>query len=289
MALTKYVTVLRDEGKDHVKLDRQSRSFLRQLKEAGKTVATVASPTPLPLKKTVVPDLTPIVTQTSSTAPVMDDLSELTITTGRTKTERLAHLAGRALSCQKCPHLVKFRNKVVFGVGDPEAELMFVGEAPGAEEDKIGEPFVGRAGDLLTKMIVAMGLTREKIYIANILKCRPDIPAGAPGNRKPTPEEMKTCSPYLIAQIEIIHPKVMVGLGASAVEGLLGPRGTISKLRGHFQEFRGIPFMPTFHPSYLLHNSNIETKRKVWEDLMQVMIFLKMPISEKQQGFFLAK
>jgi uracil-DNA glycosylase len=213
----------------------------------------------------------------------------LTVPAGGGKREKLDYLAGRARECLKCPHLVKFRHNVVFGVGDPEAALMFIGEAPGAEEDVKGEPFVGRAGDTLTKMITAMGLTREQVYIANILKCRPDMPAGESGNRKPTPEEMSTCSPYLLAQIEIIQPKVLVGLGASAVEGLLGAKGTISKLRGNFQEFRGIPFMPTFHPSYLLHNASLEIKRKVWEDLLQVMRLLKMPISEKQQGFFLTK
>ncbi len=167
---------------------------------------------------------------------------------------------------------------------------MFVGEAPGEEEDLQGEPFVGRAGQLLTKMIVAMGLTREQVYIANIVKCRPDMPAGASGNRKPTKVEMETCVPYLRAQIDVIQPTVMVALGATAVEGLVGPVGTIGSLRGKFLEYRGTPLMPTYHPAFLLRNPNdLGNKRKVWEDLLKVMERLEMPVSDKQRGFFLAK
>jgi len=208
---------------------------------------------------------------------------------GSTKAEKLAHLAARASICQKCPHLAARRTQVVFGVGDPEARILFVGEAPGEDEDRQGEPFVGRAGQLLTKMIVAMGVERAQVYIANILKCRPDMPPGSPGNRKPTGEEMDTCLPYLRAQIDVIQPQVMVALGGTAVEGLLGPVGGITKLRGKFLEYRGIPLMPTFHPSYLLRNASHTEKRKVWEDLMQVMERVGLPISEKQRGFFLAK
>jgi len=209
--------------------------------------------------------------------------------TGSTKAEKLRHLAERASVCVKCPHLVARRHTVVFGVGNPEAKLMFVGEAPGEEEDLQGEPFVGRAGQLLTKMIIAMGLTREQVYIANIVKCRPDMPQGASGNRKPTKQEMDACVPYLRAQIDVIKPAVMVALGATAVEGLLGPVGTIGSLRGKFLEYCSTPLMPTYHPSYLLRNQSNTEKRKVWEDLLKVMERLEMPITGKQRGFFLAK
>jgi DNA polymerase len=208
---------------------------------------------------------------------------------GSSKAEQLAHLGERAAVCVKCPHLAARRHHVVFGVGNPEARILFVGEAPGEDEDLQGEPFVGRAGQLLTKMIAAMGLTRGDVYIANILKCRPDMPAGSPGNRKPTKDEMDTCLPYLRAQIDVIKPAVMIALGATALEGLLGPVGGISKLRGKFLEYRGIPLMPTFHPSYLLRNQSNTEKRKVWEDLLQVMDRTAMPISDKQRGYFLAK
>ena len=202
------------------------------------------------------------------------------------KAAAIAALREQVLTCVKCAHLAKARKNVVFGVGNIDAELMFVGEAPGADEDAQGEPFVGAAGQLLTKIIQAMGLTRQKVYIANILKCRPDTPGQAYGNRKPTPEEMQTCIPYLEAQIDLIKPKVMVALGGTATEGLLG-LGGIMKLRGNWQTYRGIPVMPTYHPSYLLRNQAPPEKRRVWEDMMQVMEKLGMPISEKQRGYFL--
>jgi DNA polymerase len=211
-----------------------------------------------------------------------------TLTPSGTKTERLAALRAETLQCQICPHLAKSRTQVVFGVGDPEARLMFVGEAPGADEDEKGEPFVGLAGKLLTKMLTAMELTREQIYIANVLKCRPDMPGSTSGNRKPTRTEMEACLPYLRAQVAIIAPVVIVALGATAVEGLFGPqKTTISRLRGTWMELDGVPVRPTFHPSYLLHNQNLALKRLVWEDLLSVMERLPLPISEKQRGFFL--
>jgi uracil-DNA glycosylase family 4 len=190
------------------------------------------------------------------------------------------------LACVKCPHLARFRTQVVFGVGNPKAELMFVGEAPGAEEDAQGEPFVGRAGQLLTKIIQAMGFRREDVYIANVLKCRPDMPIGASGNRKPTPEEMRTCLPWLEKQIDLIKPRVMVALGATAVEGLLGSTTPVSKVRGRWLDFHGIPVMATYHPAYLLRNQSISEKRKVWEDMLQVLERLGKSISEKQRKFF---
>ena len=202
------------------------------------------------------------------------------------KAEAIAALREQVVACVKCGHLAKARKNVVFGVGNIDAELMFVGEAPGADEDAQGEPFVGAAGQLLTKIIQAMGLTRQKVYIANILKCRPDTPGQSYGNRKPTLEEMQTCIPYLEAQIDLIKPKVMVALGGTATEGLLG-LGGIMKLRGNWQTYRGIPVMPTYHPSYLLRNQAPPEKRRVWEDMMQVMEKLGMPISEKQRGYFL--
>ena len=203
------------------------------------------------------------------------------------KEAAMAKLRDEALACAQCAHLVSTRTQVVFGVGTVHAELMLIGEAPGLDEDKEGEPFVGAAGQLLTKIIEATGLDRDKVYIANILKCRPDTPGKVYGNRKPRPEEMETCFPWVKRQIEIIQPKVMVALGGTAVEGLLGkmPSG-ITRLRGNWQAYRGVPVMPTFHPSYLLRNQSWVIKRHVWEDMMQVMEHLNMPISEKQRGYF---
>jgi DNA polymerase len=203
------------------------------------------------------------------------------------KSAAFAELKARALACVKCPHLAASRKSVVFGVGSIDAQLMFVGEAPGADEDEQGEPFVGRAGQLLTKIIQATGLSRADVYIANILKCRPDTPGQSAGNRPPTPEERATCIPYLQEQIDLIQPKVIVALGATAVEGLLGKTLGITKLRGNWQTYRGTPLMPTYHPAYLLRNQAMSEKRKVWEDILKVMEKLEMPISEKQRNYFL--
>jgi DNA polymerase len=203
------------------------------------------------------------------------------------KAAAFAALRERALACVKCPHLASSRKNVAFGVGNIDAQLMFIGEAPGADEDEQGEPFVGKAGQLLTKIIQATGLTRADVYIANILKCRPDTPGQSAGNRKPTSDEMATCIPYLHEQIDLIRPRVIVALGATAVEGLLGKTLGITKLRGTWKTYRGTPLMPTYHPAYLLRNQAMNEKRKVWEDLLAVMEKLEMPITEKQRNYFL--
>jgi len=201
--------------------------------------------------------------------------------------DQLGPLQRQVVACVKCPHLARSRTQTVFGVGNPNAELMFVGEAPGADEDAQGEPFVGRAGQLLTRIIETMGFARSDVYIANVLKCRPDMPTGAPGNRAPTPIEMQTCLPYLREQIEIIRPKVLVALGAVAVEGLLGTRGTMREMRGRWHSFNETPLMITYHPAYLLRNQAPSEKRKVWEDMLQVLERLDAPITEKQRNYFL--
>jgi uracil-DNA glycosylase len=203
--------------------------------------------------------------------------------------ESFDELRARVLVCTKCPHLVAFRHSVVFGVGNPRAEVMFVGEAPGADEDMQGEPFVGRAGELLTKIIQTMGYQRSEVYIANVLKCRPDIPPGTPGNRQPTPTEMATCLPYLRQQIELIQPKLMVALGGTAMRGLFGKDEPMKGMRGRWHEFGSIPVMATFHPSYLLRNQALSLKRQVWEDMLQVLERLGHPISERQKNYFLPR
>ena len=231
------------------------------------------APQPLPLP---IPPVTPSV----SAGPVPSLNAEQ-------KAAAFAELRRRALACVKCDHLASSRKNVVFGVGDITAQLMFIGEAPGADEDEQGEPFVGKAGQLLTRIIQTMGLSRETVYIANILKCRPNTPGQSTGNRKPTPEEMKTCIPYLHEQIDLIQPKVIVALGATAVEGLLGKTIGITKLRGHWRTYRGTPLMPTYHPAYLLRNQALSEKRRVWEDMLEVMKKLGLPITERQRNYFL--
>ena len=203
------------------------------------------------------------------------------------KADLLTAVRERVRVCTKCKHLACSRTQTVFGVGNPDADLMFIGEAPGADEDQQGEPFVGRAGQLLTRIIRAMNFAREDVYIANILKCRPDTAPGSFGNRPPTPAEMQTCRPYLIEQIDIIQPSVLVALGAVAVEGLLGMRGTMRELRGRWHAYNGIPLMITYHPAYLLRNQAPSEKRKVWEDMLQVLERLGRPICERQRNYFM--
>jgi DNA polymerase len=164
--------------------------------------------------------------------------------------------------CKRCK-LCEERNQVVFGSGDPEAQLVFVGEGPGAEEDKQGIPFVGRAGQLLTKMIEAMGLSRDRVHIINVVKCRP------PNNRDPEPDEVAACSPFLKAQLAIIKPKVIVTLGRYASQTLLATTTPMSQIRGQWTSYEGIDVMPTFHPAFLLRNP--PKKKEVWQDLQEVM------------------
>jgi len=172
--------------------------------------------------------------------------------------------------CRRCK-LCERRTQIVFGVGNPSAELMFVGEGPGEDEDRKGEPFVGRAGQLLTDIITrGMGLERKDVYIANVVKCRP------PGNRNPEPDEIAACQPFLFRQIEAISPKVVVALGKFAAQTLLETTTPISKLRGQWFPFRGRKLMPTFHPSYLLRNP--ADKKLVWDDVKLVMAELGLPL-----------
>ncbi len=186
---------------------------------------------------------------------------------GATAAERLVAVRGELGDCTRCK-LHGGRKHLVFGVGNPNADLMFVGEAPGRDEDLQGEPFVGRAGQLLTRIIEAIGLQREDVYIANVIKCRP------PENRNPEPDEIETCRPFLFAQIDVIAPRVIVALGSFAVKTLLGDDSiSISRARGRRYACRGAQLVPTFHPAYLLRSPN--RKRDVWEDMQRVQAILR--------------
>jgi uracil-DNA glycosylase family 4 len=180
----------------------------------------------------------------------------------------LAELEAVAKPCTLC-RLHQGRTHVVFGVGNPQAELMFVGEAPGRDEDLQGEPFVGRAGQLLTRIIEAIGMKRQDVYITNVIKCRP------PNNRNPEADEIARCEPYLIRQIELVQPRLIVALGTFAAQSLLKTKRPISQLRGRFHTYQGVRVMPTFHPAFLLRNP--EHKRAVWEDMQAVQRELRQP------------
>jgi DNA polymerase len=202
---------------------------------------------------------------------------------------RLSELRERAEGWAPARALGTLRETMVFAVGNPFADIVFVGEAPGSEEERMGEPFVGPAGQKLTKIIAAMGLKREEVYISNICKFRPAMENQGSGNRKPTLEEMQSCLPFIVAELGIIEPRMVVALGATAAEGL-GLKGAVSGLRGRFHDAYGIPMRVTFHPSFILReerdNGGMRVKRQVWEDMLAVMDFLRMPVSEKQRGYF---
>jgi uracil-DNA glycosylase family 4 len=191
--------------------------------------------------------------------------------------ETLEHIRKNLGDCKRCK-LGSTRKNLVFGLGNPRARLVFVGEGPGADEDEKGEPFVGDAGRMLNRIITAMGIRREDVYICNVVKCRP------PGNRNPEPDEIGACAPFLLRQLTSVRPEVIVAFGKFASQTLLETKEPISKLRGRFRNFHGIPLMPTYHPSYLLRTGgNSDSFWDVWEDMTQVLQLLKLPVPEKSR------
>lgn len=255
--------------------------------------AKAASPTSPPPQEKIDPPSEPG-EKKKADAPTIPAPSPFTLPQGD-KATRMAALRERVTGDVVCCSHVRPGKKVVLGVGSLDAAIMFVGEAPGAEEENQGEPFVGPAGQLLTKMIGAMGLKREEVYIGNIMNWRPEMPLNASGvqygNRPPNEEEMRYCLPYLQAQIEIVNPALLVALGSTAAQGLLGAGSfkALGEVRGRWHAFAGKPLMVTYHPSYILRNQSNRSKRMIWEDLLKVMERAGLPISEKQRGYFLDK
>ncbi|RNC64958.1 MAG: uracil-DNA glycosylase [Desulfuromonadales bacterium] len=239
-SLRRYLEELRETGVDGLPFATEALRTAA-VSESGEVLATACS--------TVIPSTPLPVVPEAGAAP--DPVSET-----------LDAIRNELGECQRC-QLGASRTSLVYGVGSPRARLVFVGEAPGRDEDLRGEPFVGEAGQLLTKIIQAMGYARDEVYICNVLKCRP------PGNRNPHPEEIEQCAPFMLRQVKAIGPVVVVALGTFAAQTLLGSKEPISKLRGRFHDYHGIPLMPTFHPSFLLRNPAM--KREVWEDMKQVM------------------
>ena len=209
---------------------------------------------------------------------------------GNTLEEKLNALRTIAEHWQPARVLGTLRPTMVFATGDPHASLMLIGEAPGYHEERLREPFVGPAGEKLDGILKAMGLSRQQVYISNIVKFRPSIPRQTTNNRPPTPQEITYCLPIITKEIELINPRAIIALGATAAKGLLGTANTpLSALRGKFHNFQGIPVRVTYHPSYLLRNEELSERRKVWEDMLAIMELLGMPISDKQRHFFLPR
>jgi len=260
-----------DRGVTHVHLDDEARGILRTLFLQGKGGGEVIAG----------PDREAVAVVPTVAVPVV---------TGATPAERIASLAAQAEDWAAARMLGTLRETMVFSTGNPEADLMLVGEAPGHHEELQREPFVGPAGQKLDDILRAMGLARGQVYISNIVKFRPRMPNQSNNNRKPTPEEMAACLPFVRAEVAVVRPKCIVALGATAAEGLLGLSGAVARMRGTWHSFEGIPARVTYHPAYLIHsNANHSQKRQVWEDMLEVMKLLGMEISPKQQGFFLPR
>lgn len=235
----------------------QVRAYIEYQQSAGLDAVPRPPRTAAPMER---PSPAPAAAAPAKTAAAAADLLAAP---GVRRAATLEELRAELGDCQRCK-LCTGRTHIVFGVGNPKAALMFVGEGPGRDEDLQAEPFVGRAGQLLTEIIIkGMKMRREDVYIANVIKCRP------PQNRNPEPDEIATCQPFLLRQIELIQPKVMVALGTFAAHTLLGIKTPISRLRGHWHDFQGIKLMPTLHPAYLLRNP--ADKRLVWEDIKMVL------------------
>jgi len=207
---------------------------------------------------------------------------------GTSKTERLSALRQQAANWAPARALGTLRETLVFAAGNPDARLMLVGEAPGHEEEKQGEPFVGPAGQKLDGILQTMGLSRQDVYLSNIVKFRPATPRQTTNNRKPGPEEIAACLPFIRAEIDTVRPACIIALGSTAAEGLLGLTGSLAGMRGAWHQFEGIPVRVTYHPSYLLQSDEtFAIRRPLWEDMLMVMEELILPISAKQRGFFL--
>ena len=256
-------------GRSHVFLDDSAREGLREL--------YIRMRMPVAVPAAEAPAAAPLVKQDA-------------VVSGSGKSEQLAGLRKQAESWAPARALGTLREKMVFATGNPDAEIMLVGEAPGYNEEKEGEPFVGPAGQKLNDILKAMGLRREDVYISNLVKFRPSLPKQTTNNRKPSPEEMTACLPLVIAEISVVQPKLIIALGGTTAEGLLGLEGTVGSMRGKWHELSGIPTRVTYHPSYLLQNGGSnDVKRALWEDMLAAMEKLGIPISNKQRGFFLPK
>jgi DNA polymerase len=241
---------------------RQLRQHVERLQSAGVEFVPAADPTLSPPRPAAsLFDVTP-----EPGAPASD------------RKLQLAVLAEEVKACTACKELASTRTQTVFGVGPLDADICFIGEAPGFDEDRKGEPFVGAAGQLLNKIIAACGMKREEVYICNILRCRP------PGNRTPKPDEARNCRGFLERTIATIQPKYIVCLGAVAANNLLDSKLSISKMRGRFWDFQGIPVVCTYHPSYLLRSDSPEPKRQVWDDMKMLLKRMGRPIPERKSG-----
>ncbi len=284
-ALIEFLRAEEARGVATVHLDDDAKALLRELHRRAKGTPKQARPAPVKAEPAAAADPGP---EPAEAAPL--PVVELAAPAAGSAAEKIAALAAQAENWEPARRLGTLRGTMVFSTGNPEADLMLVGEAPGYQEEQQRQPFVGAAGQKLNDILKAMGLEREAVYISNIVKFRPAMPGQTTNNRKPTLEEMASCISFIRAEVEIVRPRCIVALGGTAAEGLLGLSGSVTAMRGKWHEFAGIPVRVTYHPAYLLHNnSGSQDKRRVWEDMLEVMEKLGLPVSEKQRGYFLPK
>ena len=266
------LTHMVEGGQQRLAVDDDARGILRQwMLDARQGGAPVPAPAPAPVREPA----------PEPPAPAAEAEPEMSVE------QKLEYLRQRAADWKLARRLGTLRDTMVFAVGNPRARLMLVGEAPGYEEERQGEPFVGPAGQLLTRILGAMGLQRSDVYISNVCKFRPSMGENqGTANRAPSPEELAACLPLIMAEIRAIQPACIVCLGGSSAKGLLGTQQGVNALRGRWMECQGVPVRVTYHPSYLLRNEALSARRALWEDMLEVMERLGMPVSEKQRNYF---
>ncbi len=271
------LTHLMEGGQSTMGLDDEARGILREWMLSARRGVTATAPAPAPpqVQQQTAPAPTPVSENTA--APVQMSVEE-----------KLAFLQQRAANLKAVRVLGTLRSTMVFATGNPHARLMLVGEAPGYDEERLGEPFVGRAGQKLNQILKAAGLPRESVYISNICKFRPDMgPEQGMSNRAPSDAEIAACLPIILAEIRAIQPTCIICLGGTSAKGLLGSASSVASLRGRWFDCQGVPVRVTYHPSYLLRNESMQAKRAVWEDFLAVMEKLQLNITPRQRSFFL--
>jgi uracil-DNA glycosylase family 4 len=292
--LIDYLRELEGRGEKYVNVDDEARKILREFYMRARNAGPSAVPQSQAKADVTKTDKPKVIAakepavQQANIEPAQQNqpkAGEL-VASGSSTKDQIASLKRQVAKWPAVTVLTDLRKTMVFSVGDPDANIMLIGEAPGYDEERLGEPFVGKAGQKLDGILKAMGLERKGTYITNIVKYRPAMPNQTTNNRQPTSEELEAFMPFIRKEIELVTPKAIIALGATSAQALLASEESVTNLRGKFHEFNGIPLRVTYHPSYILLNETNSEKRKIWEDMLAVMDLLQMPISEKQRGFF---
>lgn len=293
--LIDYLRELEGRGEKYISVDDDARKILREfyLRARNGTVASASavSPNKVAGVKPVAAKTADVAGLNAETANVKTQQHDVAATdglqaSGSSAQEKIASLRRQVAKWPAASALTDLRKTMVFSVGNPEADIMLVGESPGYDEERLGEPFVGKAGQKLDGILKAMGVERKNTYITNIVKFRPAMPNQTTNNRQPTSEELAAFMPFIQEEIKVVAPKVIIALGGTAAQALLASEQSVVNMRGEFHDCDGVPLRVTYHPSYILHNEATSEKRKIWEDMLAVMDLLQMPVSEKQRGYF---